>query len=153
MSVFYDSVDPNKFIKDVKKLLDKDGIFLLEFADLASIVRFKMFDTICHEHLEYYSSSVINDLCKKNGLRVFDIKSNDINGASKQFYICHNSSKFSTKKILINKILKDEKKLGLTNEKTFKKFIKYIDNSKKKLVKMLKRFKKQGKKLIVMVLH
>ena len=146
LSVFYDSVDPNKFIKDVKKLLDKDGIFLLEFADLASIVRFKMFDTICHEHLEYYSSSVINDLCKKNGLRVFDIKSNDINGASKQFYICHNSSKFSTKKILINKILKDEKKLGLTNEKTFKKFIKYIDNSKKKLVKMLKRFKNQGKK-------
>ena len=68
MSVFYDSTDPNKFLADVKKLLSKEGIFLLEFADLASIIQNKMFDTICHEHLEYYSSEVIINLCKRNGL-------------------------------------------------------------------------------------
>ena len=65
LSVFYDAADPNKFIKDAKKLLSKDGIFLLEFADLASIIKNKMFDTICHEHLEYYSTKVILNLCKK----------------------------------------------------------------------------------------
>ena len=89
MSVFYDAIDPNKFIRDVKILLKKDGVFLLEFADLASIVKNKMFDTICHEHLEYYSSKVIINLCKKNKLRVFDIKSTDINVESKQYYIFH----------------------------------------------------------------
>ena len=89
LSVFYDAINPNKFIKDARSLLSKDGIFLLEFADLASIIENKMFDTICHEHLEYYSSKVIINLCKKNNLRVFDIKKNNINGSSKQYYVCH----------------------------------------------------------------
>ena len=55
-----------------------------------------MFDTICHEHLEYYSSKVILDLCNKNNLRVFNIKTNKINGASKQYYICHQNSKYKS---------------------------------------------------------
>ncbi len=145
LSVFYDSVDPNKFLNDVKKILSRDGVFLLEFADLASIIKYKMFDTICHEHLEYYSSKVIINLCKKNGLRVFDIKSNDINGASKQYYVCHNDSIFKNNSAIINKILNSENELNLSKIITFKKFLKDIDSSRKKLVDALKKFKKQGK--------
>ena len=145
LSVFYDSADPNKFINDVKKLLSKDGIFLLEFADLASIIKNKMFDTICHEHLEYYSSKVIFNLCKKNNLRVFDIKKNSINGASKQYYICHTLSKYKDNKKVISSILKSEKKLKLTEEKTYKDFIKSINKSKVKLFNFLKKMNKAGK--------
>ena len=99
--------DPNKFINDVKKILSNDGILLLEFADLASIIEYKMFDTICHEHLEYYSTKVIINLCKKNNLRVFEIKKNEINGASKQFFICHENSKFLDNQRNINKNIKN----------------------------------------------
>ncbi len=146
LSVFYDSIDPNKFLGDVKKILHNDGIFLLEFADLASIIQYKMFDTICHEHLEYYSSSVIINLCKNNGLRVFDIKSNDINGASKQYYVCHSNSNYKNNNREIEKILNSENKLGLAKVSTYKKFVKEIDKSKKKLVNILRNFKKKGKK-------
>ena len=147
LSVFYDAANPNLFLKDVKKLLIKDGIFLLEFADLASIIKYKMFDTICHEHLEYYSTKVIINLCLKNGLRVFDIKQNEINGASKQFFVCHNDSKYKNNNKVINKVLNSEKKLKLADEITFKKFIKEINYSKKKLVTFLKKEKKEGKKI------
>ena len=58
LSVFYDLKDPNSFLNDVNFLLKNDGIFLLEFADLLSIIKYKLFDTICHEHLEYYSAKV-----------------------------------------------------------------------------------------------
>ena len=57
-------------MKEVQNLLDEDGIFVLEFADLDSILKNKMFDTICHEHLEYYSTKVIADMCKKTNLRL-----------------------------------------------------------------------------------
>ena len=147
LSVFYDASNPNNFLKDVKKLLSKEGVFLLEFADLASIIKFKMFDTICHEHLEYYSSQVIINLCKKNGLRVFDIKKNDINGASKQYYVCHESSQHKNNTKIIRKELADEKKLKLSDENTYKKFIRAINQSKKKLVKYLKKVNKGGKKV------
>ena len=59
LSVFYDLKKPNSFLHDVEKILDDQGVFLLEFADLASIIKFNMFDTFCHEHLEYYSSKII----------------------------------------------------------------------------------------------
>ena len=147
LSVFYDSLDPIKFLKDVKKLLSKDGIFLLEFADLASIIQNKMFDTICHEHLEYYSTKVIMKLCQENGLRVFDIKKNKINGASKQYYICHNISHFKDNSNVITNEIKIENKMKLAETKTYKKFIRDINLSKNKLVQFLKKIKKSGKKI------
>jgi hypothetical protein len=145
LSVFYDSANPNKFIRDVKKILSLDGIFLLEFADLASIIKYKMFDTICHEHLEYYSSKVIDNLCRENNLRIFDININDINGGSKQYLICHKKSSYKTNKNKIYKILNSEKKLKLSNEKTFKNFINIINNSKLKLNNFLKKANNLGK--------
>ena len=78
LSVFYDAENPDKFIKDVKKILSDDGVFVVEFADLASILKYKMFDTVCHEHLEYYSTEVIKNLCKKHSLKVFNIIQNNI---------------------------------------------------------------------------
>ena len=78
-------------------------------------------------------------------MRVFDIKSNDINGASKQYYVCHKDSIFKNNSAVINKILNSENKLNLSKITTFKKFLKDIDSSRKKLVDALKKFKKQGK--------
>ena len=137
MSVFYDAESPKEFLSDVKKLLLPDGIFLLEFADLASILKFKMFDTICHEHLEYYSTNVIINLTKQIGLRVFDIKQNDINGGSKQYFICHQNSYIKSNMKVVEKVLKDEIRLKLNKIETFKKFFKEINNLKFTLKKFL----------------
>ena len=147
LSVFYDLLNPNKFLRDVKTLLLPEGVFLLEFADLASIIKYKMFDTICHEHLEYYSSKVIIDLVKKNKLRVFDIKQNFINGSSKQYYICHINSKIKSKRKIIKKTLMNESKLKLNKVKTFKKFIKKINFLKTRLNNQIKYIKRNNQNI------
>jgi SAM-dependent methyltransferase len=147
LSVFYDAEDPNKFLKDVSDLLAPNGVFLLEFADLASILKFKMFDTICHEHLEYYSTQVIIKLASENGLKVFDIKENKINGGSKQYFICLKHAKIPTNNMIINKILKAEYKLKLDKVATFKDFFKNINNLKKRLNKILVSIKNNNQKI------
>ncbi len=147
LSVFYDLLNPNKFLKDVKTLLLPEGVFLLEFADLASIIKNKMFDTICHEHLEYYSSKVIINLVEKNELRIFDIKQNFINGSSKQYYICHKNSKIKSKSRIIKKILMNESKLKLNKVKTFKEFIKKINFLKTQLNNKIKHIKKNNQSI------
>ena len=106
-----------------------------------------MFDTICHEHLEYYSTKVILDLCKKNGLVVFDIKKNNINGSSKQYYVCRESPDYEINNKVIRSELNVEKKLKLTEVKTFKIFIKEINSSRDDLVRLLKKINKSGKKV------
>ena len=147
LSVFYDLLNPNKFLRDVKTLLLPEGVFLLEFADLASIIKYKMFDTICHEHLEYYSSKVIINLVKKNDLRVFDIKQNFINGSSKQYYICHKNSKIKSKSKIINKTLRSESKLKLNTVKTFKEFIQKINFLKTRLNNKIKYIRRNNQSI------
>ena len=147
LSVFYDLLNPNKFLRDVKTLLLPEGVFLLEFADLASIIKYKMFDTICHEHLEYYSSKVIINLVKKNDLRVFDIKQNFINGSSKQYYICHKNSKIKSKSKIIKKTLRNESKLKLNTVKTFKEFIQRVNFLKTRLNNKIKYIRRNNQSI------
>ena len=116
LSVFYDAKDPDFFLKDVQKLLTKDGIFMLELA-------------------------------KKNGLKVFDIKRNDINGGSKQFYICLKSSKYLVNNRILQNELSEEKRYKLSDPKTFKKFFKEINLIKIKLLSMIKKIKKKGQSI------
>ena len=106
-----------------------------------------MFDTICHEHLEYYSSSVIIELCKNHSLKVFDIIQNNINGGSKQYFISHQNAKYKTNAIKINKILKEERGLKLNSIYTYKKFIRSIDKSKHQLLEKIRLFNRMGKKI------
>ena len=82
----------------------------MEHADLLSIIKNCLFDTICHEHLEYYSTRVIINLMQKNYLRVFDIKQNNINGGSLRYFICHKEARYKENKKKIKSILKQEKK-------------------------------------------
>jgi hypothetical protein len=89
IAMFYDLPDPNKFVDDVRKLLHPRGIFVIQLTDLYSMLRVNAFDNICHEHLEYYSLNVLNKLMQDNGLRIFHVEYNKVNGNSVRLYIDH----------------------------------------------------------------
>ena len=144
LSMFYDLENPNSFLKDASKLLDNNGILLIEHADLFSILKNNIFDTFCHEHLEYYSSKIIIDMVKKHDLRVFDHKFNNINGGSSQYYICHKNSKHKIKKS-VNNILEIERKFDLESSKTYELFYKSVQNIKIKLLKKIHNIIKENK--------
>ena len=145
LSVFYDLNNPNKFLKDVHDILDENGLFLLEFADLASLIKLNMFDTICHEHAEYYSTKVLIKMFEKNNLRLLQINKNDINGASKQFLLSKKNSKFKSNNKNIINILKEEKLLKLDDPKMYSKFFTKIKKIGKELKIFLDRQIKKNK--------
>lgn len=138
LSVFYDLKDPNKFLKDISELIDKKkGIFLLEHADLYSIIKYNLFDTLCHEHLEYYSTKIILEMAKKNNLKIIDIERNNINGGSTRFYMCHQQSNYTVKEKKIKNFLIQEKRLNLESIETYKVFFLKIKKIKIKLINIL----------------
>ena len=147
LSVFYDLKDPNTFVRGIRECLDEKGIFVLEHTSLLSIIKNNLFDTICHEHLEYYSSKVIIDMMNFNKLRIFDHEFNNINGGSSRYYICHQKAKYKSKKKKINKLLFEESKIGLHSTKIFKTFFNKILNEKDKLNKLINNI--LNKKLII----
>ena len=139
-AVFYDLDNPNKFLKDISKILEKkDGIFYLEFQDLLSIIKNLLFDTICHEHLEYYSLSIVSKMIENNDLKLIDVEKNDINGGSLSLIIAHKETIYRQNKIKITKILKEEKKYKLSSKKTFDIFFKKVSHLKTKLNKFIKK--------------
>ena len=143
LSVFYDLRDPNKFIKEIKKILDDKGVFVLEHVDLYYIIKNNIFDTICHEHLIFYSSKIIIEMMKNNGLKVFNHEYNEINGGSSRYYICHSKTNFKVSKN-IKKVLLRENLQGIELKKTYKLFFTKILNEKIKLIKLIKKIKNEG---------
>ncbi len=142
LSVFYDLRDPNKFIKEIKKILDDKGVFVLEHVDLYYIIKNNIFDTICHEHLVFYSSKIIIEMMKNNGLKVFNHEYNEINGGSSRYYICHSKTNFKVSKN-IKKVLLRENLQGIGLKKTYKLFFTKILNEKIKLIKLIKKIKNE----------
>ena len=145
LSVFYDLKNPNNFLKDISEIIEPNsGVFILEHTDLLSIIKQNLFDTICHEHLAYYSANVIIAMVNNNNLKVFDIKKNNINGGSTRFYIAHKFSTYKVKTNKINDLLKEEFRYKLDQVNTYKIFYNKILTLRDKLKKILLKIKNKN---------
>ncbi|MBL6933759.1 MAG: class I SAM-dependent methyltransferase [Rhodospirillales bacterium] len=89
LGMFYDLEDPNQFIADARKALSEDGIFVAQLMCLASMLEKNDLGNICHEHLEYYSLDSLKYLFETNGLEMFKIEENNVNGGSYRIYARH----------------------------------------------------------------
>lgn len=90
IGMFYDLEDPNRFIGDARRALAEDGVFVAQLMCLASMLRKNDIGNICHEHLEYYSLETLKFLFERNGLEIFKIEENDVNGGSYRIFARHN---------------------------------------------------------------
>lgn len=93
IAMFYDLTDPHKFISSMKYLLHQDGIWVIQFTDLISMLKANAFDNICHEHLEYYSLEILKNLLLSYDLDIFDVQYNKVNGGSLRAFVCHKDKK------------------------------------------------------------
>lgn len=107
IAMFYDLEDPHSFVEDIKNSLAEDGIWVVQFTDLLSMLRANAFDNICHEHLEYYALKDLVMLFQHHDLRIFDVSYNTVNGGSIRAYVCHNKSNRPTD-IRVPDFLKEE---------------------------------------------
>ena len=148
ISMFYDLEDPNKFLEDIKKCLDKEGLFVIQQNYLVSMLEQNAFDNIVFEHRSYYSLYSLKKLIENHGLEIFDIELNNINGGSIRTYIKFKDSEMKGFKGAERRILnqeKKEKKLKLDTLKPYKEFASRISSIKKQVMDFLKQEKAKGK--------
>ena len=153
IAMFYDLDDPNKFVKKIKYHLTKNGIWIFELSYLIDMLKLNSFDTICHEHLEYYSLHSLNYLMKKHGLKIFEVKKNSINGGSIRCFVTHeDNSNFDkiNNHLLIKKMLDHEKKIRISSTYIYKNFFKEITKIKKKLNILIKKIINKNEKIYIL---
>ena len=144
IAMFYDIKNPNLFLDRIKKCLADDGIIIIEVADLYLTLKRNIFDTICHEHLIYYSFRSMLKLTLENNLKIIRHSYNNINGGTSRYFIVKkNNKKFNEQNF--NYVIKNEKKMKLYDLITYKKFFKKIERIKDNIKKLLLKIKSQKK--------
>ena len=149
IAMFYDLDKPMDFVRDVKKILHSDGIWVFEQSYMPEMLKKNSFDTICQEHLEYYSLGPIDWMLKKNSLRIFKVEFNEINGGSFRIYACHEDSKFESDTRNIEKIFKTEEKLKLDTIQPYIEFKERIERLRNELITFLTEEKGNGKTIYI----
>lgn len=150
IAMFYDLEDPVAFCRNIKHLLSGDGIWAFEMSYMPRMLELNSYDTICHEHLEYYSLAVIEKILKLADLQLFDASFNDINGGSIRCFATHaNNSKYNTseRQQFINQIRQQEFDLELDTDAPYLAFQQRIDKEKETLRTLLLDLRQQGKRI------
>jgi SAM-dependent methyltransferase len=148
IAMFYDLEDPVAFVKSIKNILAPEGIWIIEMSYMPMMLEMNSYDTICHEHLEFYSLAVIEYILKQCGMKVFNATLNHINGGSLRCYVTHltnykykNDQHFRN----IRAIHQAEFDLALDTDKPYKNFQDRINVHKEELLALLKKIKSEGK--------
>ena len=136
IGMFYDLEEPNKFIKDASEALSDDGIFITQLMCLKSMIEKNDLGNICHEHIEFYSLKSLKYLFENNGLEIFKIEENEINGGSYRIY-CRKLNKGSIK-------LNEPDVLTSIN-----KFVKRVKKNRSITTRFINKKVKEGKKIFL----
>lgn len=149
IAMFYDLEDPSLFVRDIYDILDDDGVWHFEQSYLPSMINSNSYDTICHEHIEYYSLGVINSLLENNDLKIIDVAMNSINGGSFCITAAKKSCvKYDKKNPYVNWLLDQEKKMGYNDIKIYNEFAERVLSHKQSIISLLDSLKNAGKKII-----
>jgi hypothetical protein len=148
ISMFYDLPSPTNFVRDIAECLDTEGVWHFEQSYMPSMLRTNSYDTICHEHLEFYSLKVVNDLLNSCDLRIIDVQMNDINGGSFAVTACKKDAKFVSNTEVINWLLKQEENMGLQTLKPYLDFALRTVKHRENLLELLEALVADGKRIV-----
>lgn len=148
ISMFYDLPSPTDFVRDIAECLDDEGIWHFEQSYMPSMLRTNSYDTICHEHLEFYSLKVVNDLLNRCNLRIVEVQMNDINGGSFAVTACKKDASYKSNTAVVNWLLKQEENLGVNTAQPYLDFQARVIKHRENLLELLEALVADGKKII-----
>jgi hypothetical protein len=147
IAMFYDLEDPTAFVKDIEAILSDNGIWHFEQSYMPSMLRSNAYDTVCHEHLEFYSFKVIKNLLEGCGLRVIDVQMNAINGGSFAVTACKKNASYRSNHPVIEWMLRQEDDMRLDTPKPYRNFEEKVFLHRKNLLGLVEALISDGKKI------
>jgi hypothetical protein len=148
IAMFYDLESPVAFVQDIVRLLADDGIWHFEQSYMPSMLRTTAYDTICHEHLEFYSFAVVKDLLEACGMKVLDVEMNDTNGGSFAVSASKIQAPYTPNYPVIDWLLRQEAAMGLNTPGPFREFERKIFDHRTQLLDLIEAIVGSGKTVL-----
>lgn len=146
IAMFYDLESPMDFMRHIYDILADDGIWVFEQSYMPAMLDMNAYDTICHEHLEYYALKQIKWMTDRIGFKIIDVELNDVNGGSFSVIVAKESSGYS-KSPAVDKIMTEENKKGFNSVEPFQDFKKRVYEHREEIIKFVKKVNQENKKI------
>jgi len=148
IAMFYDLDRPVNFVREVMEVLDDDGLWVFEQSYLPSMLACGSYDTICHEHLEYYSLKQIHFFTQQLDLKIVDVEFSDANGGSFSVAVAKRAAPYPEATSFVEETLADETAAGLDTTEPFEELKRRMQNHRAELLVLLEEIQSMGKKVL-----
>lgn len=145
IAMFYDLESPSEFVANIAEILDDDGIWHFEQSYMPTMLRMNSYDTVCHEHLEYYSLNVVKKLLEQFDLKVIDVQMNAVNGGSFAVTAARKNDLRKPNDTVINWLLGQEDRLGLQTPKPYRDFEERVFRHRDDLIRLIRGLRADNK--------
>ena len=148
IAMFYDLASPLAFMQDIKEVLAEDGVWVFEQSHMPTMLRQNAYDTVCHEHLEYYGLRQIKWMADRVGFKILDVELNDINGGSFRVTVAHERANYQPVSNKWLALLQQEKELGLDTLRPYREFKDRVYRHRDDLVRTIRDINSRGETII-----
>jgi C-methyltransferase-like protein/putative zinc binding protein/methyltransferase family protein len=149
IAMFYDLESPVDFMRQVYELLDEGGVWVFEQSYMPAMLEQNAYDTICHEHLEYYGLKQIKYMTDFVGFKIVDLEFSDVNGGSFTVTVAKRGNEaLAEKTALVERTLAQESHSGLTTLRPFTVFKQRIEDHRRELVAFIRDARTKVKRLL-----
>jgi len=148
IAMFYDLEEPVGFARDIRHCLAPEGLWHFEQSYMPWMLRSGAYDTICHEHLEYYSLTTIKRILDEAGMRIIDVATNAVNGGSIAVTAARDDSSWETVSIIPDWLLEEERRSGVSDVATWHAFADVVRQRQNDLLALLVALRDSGKKVM-----
>jgi C-methyltransferase C-terminal domain/Putative zinc binding domain/Methyltransferase domain len=148
IAMFYDLESPIDFARQVEEVLAPGGVWHFEQSYMPSMLRLTSYDTVCHEHLEYYSLGTVQRILTAAGMRVVDVKMNAINGGSFAVTAVRESDRRRGSQRVIDWLLSQEERMGIDTPRPYRDLEERVYRHRADLMRLLQTLAADGKTVI-----
>jgi C-methyltransferase C-terminal domain/Putative zinc binding domain/Methyltransferase domain len=148
IAMFYDLEDPIAFAREIESILAPDGIWHFEQSYMPSMLRMSSYDTICHEHLEFYSLSVVKKILDAAELKIIDVQMNAVNGGSFAVSAAKKKSSVKANPTVVDWLLEQEGRMGLHTPRPYREFEDRVYRHREDLQRLLQALVADGKRIV-----
>lgn len=143
-AMFYDLEEPMEFMRQVHSILADDGIWVFEQSYMPTMLQANAYDTVCHEHLEFYGLHQIQWMAERVGFHILDVEFNDTNGGSFSVTVTKSSSPRDLESD-VRRALEQERESGLHTLAPYQRFAERVAASKEELTTFIRDAVSSGK--------
>jgi C-methyltransferase C-terminal domain/Putative zinc binding domain/Methyltransferase domain len=148
IAMFYDLEDPIEFARQVESVLAPNGLWHFEQSYMPSMLRLCSYDTICHEHLEFYSLSVVRHILEAADLKLVDVQMNAVNGGSFAVTAAKSTSRVASNDAVIQWMLEQEDRMALHTPRPYREFEERVFRHREDLRRLLQALVADGKTVL-----